>query len=83
MVKTAHRHFPKKFLQDEEIAERAGHFIVVSSKDGVSLRVVAWNDGKKDSKTKKVIRNQIACRQPPVELPYPGEHGTPKAPLAS
>ena len=53
MVKTAHRHFPKKFLQDVTIAERGGHVVVVAVKDGVDLRSVAWNDGKKDLKTKK------------------------------
>ena len=59
MIKTTHRHFPKKFLQDVEITERGGHFIVVSSEDGVSLRSMAWNDGKKDSKTKKNRKQKI------------------------
>ena len=80
MVKTAHRHptlpnfiFAGCIRRNLEIAERSGHFIVVSSKDGVGLRAVAWNDGKRDSKTKK-SNSKTNCMHLCVELPYPGEH---------
>ena len=59
MIKTTHRHFPKKFLQDVEITERGGHFIVVSSKDGVSLSVVGWNDDKKGFGTRKKRKSDV------------------------
>ena len=59
LVKTAHRHFPKKYLQKIPITERGGHVVCITSKDDVNLRDVGWNDGKKDKKTDTIIRKKI------------------------
>ena len=48
LVKTAHRKFPKKWAQTVEIPIRGGHKVVQATEEGVKLRAVAWNDGKKD-----------------------------------
>ena len=59
LVKTAHRKFPKKWAQTVEIAIRGGHKVVQTTEEGVKLRAVAWNDGKKDKKTGDIIRKCI------------------------
>ena len=37
LVKTAHRMFPKKYLQTVEIPERGGHVVLTSKVQGVEL----------------------------------------------
>ena len=59
LVKTAHRKFPKKWAQTVEIASRGGHKVVQATEEGVKLRAVTWNDGKKDKKTGDIIRKCI------------------------
>ena len=54
LVKTAHKMFPKKYLQQVEIVDRGGHVVLTSKVMGVDLRAVTWNDGKK---TKKLVRS--------------------------
>lgn len=61
LVKTAHRMFPKKYLQTVEIPERGGHVVLTSKILNVELRAVAWNDGKKDKKTGQIIRKNIVA----------------------
>ena len=59
LVKTAHRHFPKKYLQKVPMEARGDHVVCIATKDDVNLRAVGWNDGRKDPKTKEVIRKKI------------------------
>ena len=59
LVKTAHRKFPKKYLQEVAIAERGGHCVLEARVNDVDLRAVGWNDGKKDKKTGAIIRKCI------------------------
>ena len=59
MVKTAHKKFPKKYLQRVPIAQRGGHVVCTAEQDGVKLRAVGWNDGKKEKGTGTIIRKCI------------------------
>ena len=61
LVKTAHRMFPKKYLQTVEIPERGGHVVLTAKVLDVDLRAVAWNDGKKDKKTGEIIRKNFVA----------------------
>ena len=61
LVKTAHRMFPKKYLQTVEIPERGGHVVLTTKVRGVGLRAVTWNDGKKDKKTGDIIRKNFVA----------------------
>ena len=58
MVKTAHSKFPKKYLQRVPIARRGGHVVCTAVQDGVKLRAVGWNDGKKE-KDGTIVRKCI------------------------
>ena len=58
-VKTAHSRFPKKYLQSVPMATREAHVVLTAEHEGVRLRAVGWNDGKKDNKTGRVIRKCI------------------------
>ena len=61
LVKTAHRMFPRKYLQTVEIPERGRHIVLTTKIRGVELRAVAWNDGKKDKKTGEIIRKNFVA----------------------
>jgi len=61
LVKTAHRMFPKKYLQTVEIPERGGHVVLTTKILGVELRAVTWNDGKKDKKTGDIIHKSFVA----------------------
>ena len=37
---------------------RGEHVVCIATKDDVNLRAVGWNDGRKDPKTKEVIRKK-------------------------
>lgn len=57
MVKTAHRQFPKTYLQKVPMATRDEHVVCTATKDNINLRAVGWNDGRKNRKTK-----EVACK---------------------
>ena len=38
---------------------RGEHVVCIAKKEDVNLRAVGWNDGRKDPKTKEVIRKKI------------------------
>ena len=59
IVKTAHKMFPKQYLQNVEIAERGGFVALTTKVLDVDLRAVTWNDGKKDKSTGDIIRKNI------------------------
>ena len=61
LVKTAHKKFPKKFLQEVPIALRGGHHVLTARVKDVDLRAVAWNDGKRDKRTGEIIRKCIVA----------------------
>ena len=47
MVKTAHREFPKKYLEQQEVKERGDHVAAVTEQKGVKLLAVGWADKKR------------------------------------
>ena len=55
LVKTAHHRFPKKYLNEVKIDTRGGHVVIETTDQGVDLRAVTWNDGKKDKKTGLIV----------------------------
>ena len=59
LVKTAHRKFPKKWLNEVPIDVRGGHVVLETTEDGVNLRAITWNDGKKDKTTGAIVRKNI------------------------
>lgn len=59
LVKTAHRKFPKKYLNELEIEKRGDHVVLVTREEEVDLIAVSWNDGKKHKKTGKTIKKNI------------------------
>ena len=61
LVKTAHRMFPKAWLNQVPITERGGHAVVTSKIFNVDLRAVTWNDGKRDKKTGEIMRKNIVA----------------------
>jgi len=73
LVKTAHRMFPKKYLNTVPIAERGGHHVVTTKIFDVELRAVTWNDGKKDNKTGEIMRKNIVASCG-TTLPGPGHN---------
>ena len=50
VVKTAHRFFPKKHLETKEFQDRGDHAVCTVTKEGVHLRALGWNEGKRDSR---------------------------------
>ena len=61
LVKTAHRRFPKKYLNEVKIDTRGGHVALETSDESVDLRAVTWNDGKKDKKTGMIVRKNFVA----------------------
>lgn len=59
LVKTAHKMFPKQWLNEVPITLRGGHKALTATMEGVKLRAVAWNDGKKDKKTGTIKRKLV------------------------
>ena len=47
LVKTAHRKFPKQFLDQVQIADRGGFVTLTAEVDGVPLLAHTWNDRKR------------------------------------
>ena len=60
LVKTAHSKFPKKYLNEVGIDRRGGHVICTAKEDGVDLRAITWNDGKK-AKDGTIMRKNIVA----------------------
>jgi len=46
-VKTAHRKCPKKFMRQRQYEMRGDHCVATTVVDGVPLRCVGWNEGKR------------------------------------
>ena len=46
-VKTAHRECPKKFMKEHEYQQRGDHCVATANSEGVQLRCVGWNEGKR------------------------------------
>ena len=59
LVKTAHRKFPKKWLNEVPIDKRGGHVVCETTEEDVDLRAITWNDGKKDKKTGEIVRKNF------------------------
>ena len=47
MVKTAHKKFPKKYLEEVEVSERGDHIATIAEEDGVKLLACGWADKKR------------------------------------
>ena len=58
-VKTATRQFPKKYFCEVAMEARGDYVTLTSESEGVPLRAVGWNEGKRDKKTGQIIRKQF------------------------
>lgn len=59
LVKTATREFPKKYLNDIQLERRGDSVVLTTVKDNVNLRAVAWNEGERDKKTRRIIKKNF------------------------
>jgi len=57
-VKTAHKQFPKKFLEEAAMRERGDHLLLTSREGDLTLRALGWNEGGRDS-SRNIKRKMI------------------------